>query len=171
MNFAQLATLLENKEHYTIYCDLDGVLVDLKKGVEDVTGTTIPSGGMNLMRQLVRLRRNPDIDMTEFFRNLQWTPDGERLWNFIKPYNPIILTGGSDGQDVNQGKNAWVARNLGISPNDVIHDSNKQQYAKPYTILIDDLPSHAENFNRAGGLGILHTSATNTISQLSEILS
>lgn len=170
MDFQQLALFLEANEHYTIYCDLDGVLVDLKRGVEDITGTQIPSGGMNLMRQLVRLRRNPDIDMTEFFRNLNWTADGMALWDFIKPYHPIILTGGSDGQDVNQGKNAWVARNLGIPPQDVIHDSNKQQYAKPYTILIDDLQSHADNFSNAGGIGILHTSASNTIRQLRDIL-
>ena len=45
----------------------------------------------------------------------------------------------------------------------------KQKYAAPNHILIDDKPSNIEEWRSQGGIGILHTSATNTISQLKEL--
>ena len=42
---------------------------------------------------------------------------------------------------------------------------NKKQPA----ILIDDYPKNVNQFKAAGGIGILHTSASNTISQLKRL--
>jgi len=36
-------------------------------------------------------------------------------------------------------------------------------------ILIDDYPKNVDQFKAAGGIGILHTSASNTISQLKRL--
>ena len=43
----KLTELLEEVENnkYTIYCDLDGVLVDFEKGYEDATGKPMSAAG------------------------------------------------------------------------------------------------------------------------------
>ena len=42
-------------------------------------------------------------------------------------------------------------------------------FAGPERILIDDMEQTINEWNKAGGVGILHTSATNTISQLKKL--
>jgi hypothetical protein len=48
----------------------------------------------------------------------------------------------------------------------------KQNFAKNQgrpAILIDDYPKNVQQFKSAGGIGIVHTSTSNTISQLKRI--
>jgi hypothetical protein len=45
----------------------------------------------------------------------------------------------------------------------------KQNYATPDSILIDDTEDVIEAFNRAGGIGILHKDASETLSVLRKI--
>ena len=47
---------------------------------------------------------------------------------------------------------------------------DKAKYAKSDTILIDDKPNTIDEFNKAGGIGILHTDAVSTINKMKEIL-
>jgi hypothetical protein len=48
--------------------------------------------------------------------------------------------------------------------------SLKQQYANPNSILIDDTPIVIEQWNAAGGIGILHTDAISTIKELKKYI-
>jgi len=43
---------------------------------------------------------------------------------------------------------------------------DKQNYLKDHDILIDDREQNIQRWVEAGGIGILHTSAENTIRQL-----
>jgi hypothetical protein len=45
----------------------------------------------------------------------------------------------------------------------------KAAYAKPNHILIDDREKSIQPWREAGGIGILHTSAADTISQLQKL--
>jgi hypothetical protein len=45
----------------------------------------------------------------------------------------------------------------------------KQMFAGPNRILIDDMEQTINEWNAAGGIGIHHTSADNTISQLKKL--
>ena len=45
----------------------------------------------------------------------------------------------------------------------------KQQLATSESILIDDRQINIDQWEDAGGIGILHTSTNNTISQLKEL--
>ena len=45
----------------------------------------------------------------------------------------------------------------------------KQELANPESILIDDRQINIDQWEAAGGIGILHTSTDNTISQLKEL--
>jgi hypothetical protein len=46
---------------------------------------------------------------------------------------------------------------------------NKKNYAEPNHILIDDRLSNIEQWRAAGGIGILHTSSDETITQLKKL--
>ena len=45
----------------------------------------------------------------------------------------------------------------------------KKNYAAPNHILIDDKKSNIDEWRAAGGIGILHTSAADTIQQLKKL--
>ena len=62
------------------------------------------------------------------------------------------------------------ARGLTFPTNIVPGRKLKQNYATPDSILIDDTEDVIESFNRAGGIGILHKDASETLSVLRKIL-
>ena len=54
----------------------------------------------------------------------------------------------------------------------IVRRREKQNFAKNQgrpAILIDDYPKNVQQFKSAGGIGIVHTSTQNTISQLKRI--
>ncbi len=109
----------------------------------------------------------------EFWRDMPWMPDGQDLWNYVKPYNPIILSG-PQGPNSKLGKTDWVRRELGLGKDRVILTQTKHEEAiktlkmGKAALLIDDLPKYVVPFRNAGGIAIQHTSAKDTIEQLKE---
>ena len=66
-----------------------------------------------------------------------------------------------------EGKLIWVEKNLGLNPDKVNFAHDKWKYAqsedgKP-NVLIDDFETKVKPFTEAGGIGILHLGARNTI--------
>jgi hypothetical protein len=60
----------------------------------------------------------------------------------------------------------WVRNHkLGVKLN-LAYSKNKQKYAAPNHILIDDRKDNIEDWESKGGIGILHTSTENTIACL-----
>lgn len=149
---------------YKIYCDLDGVLVDFDRGYRELTG--IPPSQV----QDVEMFWKPIAQAgAKWWAELEWMPDGKVLWNYIKKYNPPLLSAPSQEQSSRIGKAAWVRRELPnvqllLKPAD-----QKDQYATPNSILIDDKQKNIDQWNQAGGIGILHTSAENTIKELQKL--
>ena len=83
--------------------------------------------------------------------------------------NLEILSSPSSSQTSVVGKEEWMEKNLpGVKLN-LEQSNNKQVYAEPNAILIDDREDIIERWNKAGGIGIHHTSAENTIKQLKEL--
>ena len=109
-------------------------------------------------------------DDVDFWANLEWQPGGKQLWAYIRQFDPDILTSPMDKQGHNEsleGKLIWVERNLGLSPDKVNFAHDKYKYAvsengKP-NVLIDDFETKVKPFTEAGGIGILHLGANNTI--------
>ena len=101
--------------------------------------------------------------------------DMNELISFIKNYdkNFEILTAMGD-PEFNSGdqKLQWIKEYLGedIKVNLVRHGIDKAKFADPRSILIDDKLKVITPFENAGGIGILHTSAENSIKQLKIIL-
>ena len=112
-------------------------------------------------------------DDEEFWANLPWQPGGKRLWSYIRQFDPDILTSPMDKAGKTEslsGKLTWVEKNLGLDADKVNFAHDKYKFAtspegKP-NILIDDFKTKVEPFTDAGGIGILHISADNTIKLL-----
>ena len=152
---------------YIIYCDMDGVLVDFEKGYKDLTGTStkqFPKGDNSFWQ--------PISDAgAEFWATLPWMPDGKELWNYIKKYKPNILSSPSQDPSSKVGKEAWLKMHLqgGYKKAYFYGRANKQLFSDKNRILIDDLPNTISEWNAKGGIGILHTSAANTIKELKKL--
>ena len=98
-----------------------------------------------------------------------WMPDGKILWNYIKHYNPIILSSPARTKECKEGKVEWIKRELQPVPQYII-DPQKQKYARQNAILIDDTKDNLVKWEAAGGIGVLHRSAQGSIQQLKIIM-
>jgi hypothetical protein len=169
-----------------IFCDMDGVLVDFDEGYKELTGVTTQhadSQGKNEFWSLFRdSLKNKDISERSYWANLDWMPDGKQLWDYIKGYNPYVLTAPSVNFDIPfeerykvennesmQGKTEWVQRLPNMRKIYFRSATRKADFAGPNKILIDDRKDTIDSWNANGGIGILHTSTANTIKQLQEL--
>ena len=153
------------EKNYKIFCDMDGVLVDFIKGYLGLTGIDI-TGEYHTDN---KFWKPIDKAGTDFWVNLEWIPDGKQLWDYIKKYNPELLSSPSIKNDSRVGKRLWVKRELPGSHLILRSASNKQEFASPESILIDDRVRNIEQWISAGGIGILHTSANDSIKQLKQL--
>ena len=100
-------------EQYQIFCDLDGVLVDLYKGIENAINGEAPKDASEKYLEEQRLAKEalggevlgePHLNKRDenfrlpvrkfmfrimrsdrqFWMNLPWLEDGKKLWEFIK---------------------------------------------------------------------------------------
>ena len=171
-------TFKEKDMEYKIYCDLDGVLSDFDKNIQDgflrefnkENGTNIKDG-FEFEDEYGRdefWRNVNDLGM-EFWTEMPWMKDGKKLWDFINQFeNTEILTKPSMQKICKEGKMIWCKRELGDVKVNV--ENKKYKFAKPNHILIDDLEKNIEPWIEAGGIGILHKNAEDTIKKLKELL-
>jgi FMN phosphatase YigB (HAD superfamily) len=177
--------IIENKaSEYTIYCDMDGVLCDFDKGYEDLTkmstakANTYPKSFFwNFFRK--KLGKTPE---RIFWSNLPPQPGGPELWKFIAPYKPNILSAPAIDFKLSQdqqldpkyneaiiGKKEWIDKNLyNVGEEIFVPAVQKAKFAAPNHILIDDMEKNITAWEAAGGIGILHKNATDTINTLKE---
>jgi len=102
---------------------------------------------------------------------MPWMPDGKAFWTFIKPYKPSVLSAPSYDPKSSSGKRKWVARHLSnVKQLILTNAASKQKYANKNSILIDDRKRNIAQWKAAGGIGILHTSASSSIRQLKKYL-
>jgi phosphoglycolate phosphatase-like HAD superfamily hydrolase len=146
---------------------MDGVIVDFEKGYTELTNT-IPTKSFNGKAEFWEPISKAGA---QWWANLDWMPDGQELWRYIKKYKPNILSSPSQDPSSKVGKEAWLKMNLQNSYKKAYfyNRSNKQLFSDKNRILIDDLPKTIDEWNAKGGIGILHTSATNTIKELKKL--
>jgi hypothetical protein len=73
----------------------------------------------------------------QFWEDLPWMPNGQRLWAALAPHNPNILTTPM-GYGSEIGKQAWIDKNLNPPPKKVFMSREKYRWANKNSILIDD---------------------------------
>jgi 5'(3')-deoxyribonucleotidase len=152
---------------------MDGVLVDFDKGYENLTGKHTKHVDLQdkneFWRLLTRSLKEKGLTEYDYWVNLEWMPDGKTLWNYIKEYNPYILTAPSMDPGSKQGKTEWVARLDNMKKIYFKPARFKQELSAKNRILIDDRADTIERWRSKGGIGILHTSAEDTINQLQKL--
>ena len=164
-----------NKSKYQIFCDLDCVLVDLYKGVEneikkldptdlvriemgeeELSGKHLSKDNESFKPKVHKFFRSTLYGNRKFWMNLPWMQEGKDLWNAIRDHDPIILSKPTDLDSV-IGKKAWLKRNLGIPHHRILIRHNKSKYASfegKCGLLIDDYESNIKAFRNAGGKAI-----------------
>ncbi len=158
-----------------IYLDMDGVLCDFDKR------------WLKLFNETPRQTRErkefvPNWDtfvLNENFVTLDDFAGAQDLLDFVMSKSDTIdieILSSSGGQkyhnEVRDQKLRYLkARGLHFPTNIVPGRKLKQNYATPDSILIDDTEDVIEAFNRAGGIGILHKDASETLDVLKEIFS
>ena len=164
-------SITENVEDLpTIYCDMDMVLCDFLKGAEEVLGTSFIKAD--------KTKRWPTISAKkDFWVSLEWMPGSKKMWTFINKYDAHILSAYST-KDANsrKGKLDWLRKNAKLTQRSRIHlvlREDKQKFAmtqdgKP-NLLIDDYIKNINEYKARGGIGIHHTSSSNTIAELKKL--
>jgi len=155
-------------DKYTIYCDMDGVLCDFDKRFMEFSNGIPPSQyenefGKKAFWELISKKG------VGFWVGIPWMPDGKQLWNYIKPHNPSLLSAPSREESSRLGKRLWVRNNIPGTKLILRQAEQKQEFASPNAILIDDRTSNIQQWRDKGGIGIMHTSANETIKQLKEL--
>jgi hypothetical protein len=155
-----------------IYLDMDGVVADFEKRYTEIFGKT-PHDARD------QKEFNPNWKQfieTEQFKTLDWFPGGQELLEFIAklPVQVEMLTS-SGGQKYHEKVAAqkvyWlVMKNIPYFANVVSGRKLKANYATPETILVDDTEDVIDAFNKAGGHGILHRDAGETIQKIKTLL-
>jgi len=175
---------------YQIYCDMDGVLVDLIGGVLKQTQEDSSNKDLrNQVKDILKIgwgwtKPNPELQEgldyindivsndVDFWATLPPMPDKDKLWNYISQYDPIILSHPWDDAS-EEGKRIWIENNLVPQPVDEKYTRDKYIYAMQNNvpnILIDDYENQVNKWEIVEGIAILHTSAEETIYTLEAIL-
>lgn len=160
----------EIKPEFQIYCDMDGVLTNFDTRFEHFTGK-LPKEWEKEKQEKYGEEKGTElfwelIDQKiglEFWSEMEWSPQGERLWEFISPYGVELLTSPSKHETSRLGKNMWVKNNLKPQPKvNFKFSKEKHAFAHPKAIHIDDRKDIIKRWNKAGGIGIYHPkNATN----------
>jgi hypothetical protein len=165
---------LDNNE-YEVFVDLDGVLVDFVEGVQRLIPDyseakyQADSKYRSMMWKTIGAHQKQG---NEFWLELNPMQDASILWNYVKQYDPQILTAtGGSGYGAGEQKKRWVSKHLGsnVVVNLTQRADEKAQHAGPNRILIDDKQKAIGPWEAAGGIGVLHTGAANTIDQLKKL--
>ena len=146
---------------------MDGVICDFNRHFQEIA----PELNDKIRFKQAILEHN-------IFRILKPMPDALELLESVACLSHVYVemltsVGTFDeklGHEVKLQKTDWLNRNnIPHRPNFVRTKAEKAQYANPYSILIDDSIGCITPFNEAGGHGILHTSAKDSMKQLQEV--
>jgi hypothetical protein len=171
----ELAMLREEDPKYKIYLDMDGVVADFDKRFTDLAGMGPrefeEEYGKNAFWDFIDEGDNKLV----FWIGIPPMSDAKQLVDFVSNYDYEMLTAPSLKKQSVMGKGLWMKNqtNKGLFPfkPKVNYKSakNKKDFAAPNHILIDDREDNINSWIAAGGIGILHTSASSTINQLKKL--
>jgi len=164
MKYLVELTQVSEDELPEIYCDMDMVLVDFVGRAEELIGDKFTNVDKEERWEAIKGKK-------DFWHTLDWMPGAQRMWKLINKYDANILSAYSNrDKNYRPGKKVWLKKNAKPTGDVLlVQRADKKKYAtsngKP-NILIDDYIKNIKEWEAAGGIGIHHTSPSNTISQL-----
>ena len=145
---------VKEKPTYKIFCDMDGVLTNFEARFEHFSGMHPQEYEKKYVREQFWHLIDTKIGV-RFWVGMDWMPQGKKLWDFIKPYQPDLLTSPSRDNSSRLGKNLWVKNNLNPKPRTIFaYSADKQIFASENRILIDDKKSNINEWASKGGIAI-----------------
>ena len=161
-----------------VYFDLDGVLADFDGGIRDLCGLEpMPQGMKDDAREDAMFKAMREVG--HFYGKLEPYADALALLHDVLaalgPDNVAILTGVPKPRrgipEAADDKREWIRRHV-AAPIEVhtVYRVEKARFAGSRAhILIDDFETTIEEWEKAGGAGIHHTSAETTRARLAEL--
>lgn len=160
-----------------VYCDMDGVLVDLIKGYVNVAGVCLTT-----LHGVGDSKWNPALEVDGFWKNLPPMEDHNDLLNFFEAHIPghklhVLSAPQHLFPTCADEKAEWIRKHATVFNPDninVVDRKRKPEFALREcggpNILIDDYEKNIREWTEAGGIGIHHTSAETTINRLRELI-
>ena len=100
----------------------------------------------------------------------------QRMWTFINKHNAHILSAYSTSDpNSRKGKLAWLKKNAKLTQKSRIHlvlRADKQKFAMingKSNLLIDDYIKNIHEWEAKGGIGVHHTSPSETLAELKRL--
>lgn len=148
------------KKRRTIYIDMDGVVADFNFYVSNVLGREIGWG----VHDLTSEEWDKIAEIPNLYRQLPLIGDSVKMVGLCKSFstrvNVEFLTAiprQSTMPSAKQDKLDWINEHFpGIPVNFGPFSRDKQHWARPGDILIDDKPSNVKEWGDAGGIPIHH---------------
>lgn len=147
-----------------IYFDMDGVLADFTRGIEELCGLPKDCDDDLMWEEIKKV--------DHFYDRLEWIPEGKEMiayaWDrygssVVEILSAIpkpkrgILTAEAD-------KRAWIAREFpDMKVNIVMREEKKEYCSGSDCILVDDLEKNIMEWEACGGTGILCKSTLEAI--------
>lgn len=183
--------MMIDPNHPMIFLDMDGVICNFIGAVE-----SIYSGATELQKTYYGSNRdkpqthliqryndftNAILNKKNFWRDLEWMPDGKQLVSYVVNRVPISNIGvitapmKGDEQRCHIEKRQWISNNIPFLHMNNFHIERYKHMKinndfNNHQILIDDRYDNIDEWNHHGGLGILHKNTKNTIEQLEKVL-
>jgi len=151
---------------------MDGVIANFHKRYEEIHNTSPSSDDA---RKRFGQRFAAFIQNKEF-EKLELMPDATELLSYLKTCGVPVEILSSTARPINNAqishqKEVWLGKhNINYPANFVPGKQFKYKFADENSIIIDDTPSVIDDWNKAGGTGILHKDALTTISILNTLL-
>ena len=170
----ELGQLNEKDIDYKIFVDMDGVVADFDQRFIDLSGM-LPKEYENKYGKNAFWDFIDEKNKLKFWIGIPQMSDAQSLMDYVSQYDYEMLTSPSIKKQSLMGKGLWIKNHTNkglfkLKPKvNYRFAKNKVEFAAPNHILIDDKASTINSWNAAGGVGILHTSAANTISQLKKL--
>jgi phosphoglycolate phosphatase-like HAD superfamily hydrolase len=156
-----------------IYVDLDGVLADFEGRFEQLFVKNPRILGDDETWKRIN---QYELNGNSWFLDIPVMKDAPELWKFVNSLGAEVFILTATGHDLEKhgtDKRLWVKKHFGLK-NDKVKIVNKSEakavYADIESVLIDDSERSINAWRAAGGIGILHTSAEDSIDKLKEIL-
>lgn len=175
-------TIKKTCDQFEIFVDLDRVLADIGKGLNNIFRVIHGRGSIFSQERYEQDSQYKDWMWEtceeyqkrggEVWYELDMMEDAWDLWDYVKPYNPKILSATAHAYlNAAPQKRRWVAERLGddVQVFLTLSSAEKARHAAPGHILIDDRPGSINPWIENGGIGILHTSAKQSISELKRL--
>ncbi len=172
----ELALLREEEDNYKIYLDMDGVIADFNTRFKDLSGIE-PREFESKYGRKAFWDFIDEENKIKFWVGIPPMPGASELVSYISKHDYEILTAPSIKDQSRLGKNLWVRNHVGdifpSKPKVTFKFSKEKHKVKQnlsqFDILIDDRQSIIDNWNNAGGFGILYQSTPQAIADLKKL--